>query len=78
MAVKRKFLQGFPEKLRQSVYIFVNDPTLKVLEYTRNAKLVFANLVDDSGFTVYVISCNRKSTVVDQISERKFSVACVF
>ena len=41
MAVKRKFLQGFPEKLRQSLYIFVNDPTLKLLEYTCNAKLVF-------------------------------------
>ena len=26
MAVKRKFLQGLPPKLRQSVYVFVNDP----------------------------------------------------
>ena len=27
-------------------------PTLKLLEYTRNAKLTFTNLVDHSGFTV--------------------------
>ena len=53
-------------------------PTLKLLEYTRNAKLAFTDLVDDSGFTVYVVTRNSKSTVVDQFSEGKFSVAFVF
>ena len=53
-------------------------PTLKLLEYTRNAKLAFTNLVDHSGFTVtrdYIYSI---STIIDQISEDKFSVARVF
>ena len=45
-------------------------PTLKLLEYTRNAKLAFTNLVDDIGFTVYVVTRDiySKSNVVDQIS----------
>ena len=46
----------------------------------RNAKLAFTNLVDDIGFTVYVTRdyiCS-KSNVVDQISEGKLSVVCVF
>ena len=36
------------------------------------AKLVFTNLVDDSGLftTVYVVTRNSKSTIVDQISLR--------
>ena len=52
--------------------------TLKLLEYTRNAKLAFANLVDHSGYTVTRDYIYSKSTIVDQISEDKFSVACVF
>ena len=53
-------------------------PTLKLLEYTSNAKLVFTDLVDDSGSAVYVVTRYTKFTVVDQISEGKFSVACIF
>ena len=49
MAVKRKFLQGLPPKLRQSVYVFVNDPYSqtvnyqRLLEYTRNAEIAFVD-----------------------------------
>ena len=50
-------------------------PTLKLLEYTRNAKLAFTNLVDHSGFTVTRDYIYSKSTIVDQISEDKFSVS---
>ena len=31
-------------------------PTLKLLEYTRDAKPAFTNLVDDSGFTAFAVT----------------------
>ena len=50
-------------------------PTLKLLEYTSNAKLASTKLVDHSGFTVTRDYIYSKSTIVDQISEDKFSVS---
>ena len=61
-AVKRKFLQGLPPKLRQSVYVFVNDPYSqtvnyqRLLEHTRNAEIAFAGEVDDNDATVNVVA----------------------
>lgn len=48
-AVKRKFLQGIPPKLRRAIFIFNNDPYVatvtyqNLLEFARTAKL---NIVD--------------------------------
>ena len=67
MAVKRKFLQGLPPKLRQSVYIFVNDlysQTVnyqRLLEYTRNAELAFNSEVNDSELSVNVVTPSSSS-----------------
>ena len=42
--------------------------------------IIYTNLADDTGFTVYVTRdyIYSKSNVVDQMNEGQFSVACVF
>ena len=53
-AVKRKFMQGIPYKLRRAIYVFVNDPFAAtvthqtLLEHARKAKINIVDNGDDS------------------------------